>query len=403
MKENEPYLLAAGIACLALTPVVPFMIIPGTLAGIAVAIKANDYINDLHNKIDWRVLGIVNKSDHVPVLINHTDDTYVYSLPNGISIDDIDKKHAAIENIFKHKVNIYLCNNYNVVISLAESKETEYKDIYKLDIKKLPKGMRLALGFTKEGKAIELDLSGTELHTGVFGANGSGKSVCLNVLIVQLILKDVHLYLIDLKGGVEFGIYRRYANLKGFAKSTNEAIRLLTDAQKLMEERYNILFEKECKSYKDCKDMYPVVVVIDEYNNLMGVKDAQNLLFDLLSRARAANIIIILSTQNPTKDVVPGLIKANIKNTISFKVGTQVASEIALSEKGNYTAFTDLKNKGEGILRASGILVQFKGYYLTDSEIRSYIGHKLTRTEELKKEPKKENSKEDIKKIGELI
>lgn len=337
--------------------------------------------------IDFELLDIHNKRGDYP-RINKTINAavgkqYVIDVPIGLSIDNFIQKQKAIENCLKSRVKIELAQNYKVIITEIHN---NYAASYTPDYSTVKKDMKFKLGVSLSGKEITLDLGGTECHTLISGATGSGKSVCLNNLLTQFILKDIQLRLIDLKGGVEFGIYRKCRNVTYFATTPEEAESLLLDTVSLMNRRYKKLFTHEAKSYKDIKGMPPVVVVIDEFSVLdpKDCKAGHKALFELLSRARACNIIVIICTQRPDADILPGKLKCNLKNFISFKVQTAVNSGIALGDPTDARAFTDLRGDGDGIYKVGLKDEFFKGYYLTDAQIKSYI------------EPYKENKKPPI-------
>jgi hypothetical protein len=419
-QENDYESLAitclAGVGGLALSSTFPFLILPSAMAMIgSVGLVIYEQF-DKHKNRMWEVLGLVTKDDKAPICIKKrkvsTGEERVYHLPNGLSYKQIVAKKDEIENILKGKVKIELADNYNVVITTISSK---YKKQYQINLKdNLLDGMKFHLGIDLDGKPIILDLSGNEMHTGVFGSTGSGKSVSLNILMAQFILKNIAVSVIDLKGGVEFSMYRKYNKLRDLAITTDEAEKALIGLVDLMNKRYKILLDAECKSYKDYDAKYkgkmpPIVLIVDEYNALVGseYKDANRALFELLSRARACNIICIISTQRPSHDILSGNIKCNIKNFITFKVENEVDSEIVLSQKGNYRAFADLKSEGEGLLKTKGKITEFKGYYLSDKEILEQIVDKLNKKQPIQSFEKviktKTTTKEDIIKIDNLI
>lgn len=326
--------------------------------------------------ITWELLGMTNKNGDTPKIVRTLNtpsgSQYVINPPQGMSIKDFINKQQEIENVLKAPIKIELAPNYYIIITELKAR---YEAVYKLDTNNLAQGMKFNIGKSLEGKEITLDLSGTECHTGVFGSTGSGKSVFLNSLITQMVLKDLELRLIDLKGGVEFGIYRDYKHLTHFAITPEEAESLLLDTVKVMNARYKELFEKRAKSYKDLYTMKPIIVLIDEFS-VLDKKDnkvAHKCLFDLLSRGRACNICIILCTQRPSHEVVPGTIKCNLKNFISFKLENEIDSQVAI---GGNEAYKLLKHSGEGLIKVCDKLQGFKSYYLTDSEIESLIKDK---------------------------
>lgn len=406
-----------GAACLALTPTMPMLALPGVI-GVMGGLVIN-CVNQTKKESPtvWANTGLVTKDNKVPRLLKATsNDNYekqVYALPEGLSCDDLISKKDKLESAFKSKLKIDKTDDFNVVVTKIKSK---YEKEYKINLLENElQGMQFYLGVDITGKLIILDLSGNEMHTGVFGSTGTGKSVCLNLLMTQFILKDIEVRVIDLKGGVEFAMYRKYPRLSKFAITVPDAEQVLSSTVSLMDKRYKKLFESECKSYKDYNAkhnnaMKPIIVLIDEYNALIKNKSANENLFALLSRARAANIICIICTQRPSHEVLPGTLKCNIKNFITFKVENETDSEIVLSQKGNKMAFKDLTESGEGLLKKNGTIIPFKGYFLTDDEILGYIKEKLTGKHNIPqierkviKEKTKVNKKKDIEKLESLI
>lgn len=360
----------------------PILVIPGIVAVTgSMLISAMDLQHD--EKRIWVNVGVVNKEGLVPkrIVCRRVGQNieYVYALPSGLCYSDIAKHKEALENSFRSSLLIQKENNYVVITKVKNS----YPKKCFMDFRKSVSGKCIFdIGIDMKGNLVKLNLTGTEMHSGVFGSTGTGKSVFLNIIMTQIILNSFEVRVIDLKGGVEFGMYRKYPKLSKFAIKINEALMILSETLELMEKRYAKILSAGCKSFNDYNkkhgNMQPVFLIIDEYNGLIESKEAKKMLFELLSRARAANIIIFVCTQRPSADVLPGNIKCNLKNIVSFKVETDIDSEIVTSQKGNYMASKDLKAPGEGFIKSNGSFKLFKSYYLSDEEILQQIGDKLT-------------------------
>jgi hypothetical protein len=396
-----------GTLMIAVHNVLPILVLPGTI-GVAGSLLMYQLQNNDEYLNMFKTLNIVNKNNVYPKLLGKRligkNIARVYSIPAGLDFSEIEKHKEKMENILHSSISISK-ENYTFILTKIKSR---YPKVIKKDFTTIPKTLKFALGEDITGKCINLDLTGTEMHTGVFGATGTGKSVCLNIIMTQIIKNNYEVRVIDPKH-VEFTLYLDYPKLSKYAVKIEEARDVLESTVKLMDIRYMKLAEAKCKSAKEYKGagMEPVFLVADEYNALMEDKECKKLLFALLSRARAANIIVVIATQRPSADVLPGIIRCNLKNTISFQTETNVDSEIVTGQKGNYMAHTELKNPGEGFLKVGSKFTLFKSYYLTDDEIMAQIKDRLTgakkRIENVNKPKCINNSKKDVETIQSLI
>jgi len=238
----------------------------------------------------------------------------------------------------------------------------------------------LAIGKDTSGKAIVTDLSEMP-HLLVAGTTGSGKTVCLNSLIISILFNaspsEVKFIMIDPKM-VELVPYNDLPHL---------LCPVITDAKKAapalnwivmeMESRYK-QFNKEgvrnIKGYHAKNLLMPyIVVVVDELADLMQVsaKTVEGAIARLAQLARAAGIHLILATQRPSVDVITGVIKANFSSRISFKVASKVDSRTVLDTNGAET----LLGKGDFLFMKTGDPKPMRGQccYVSDDEINSVI------------------------------
>lgn len=238
----------------------------------------------------------------------------------------------------------------------------------------------LAIGKDTSGKAIVTDLADMP-HLLVAGTTGSGKTVCLNSLIMSILFKaspsEVKFIMIDPKM-VEMIPYNNLPHLM---------CPVITDAKKVssalnwvvmeMESRYK-LFNKEAvrniKAYHAKGLLMPyIVVVVDELADLMQVsaKTVEGAITRLAQLARATGIHLILATQRPSVDVITGVIKANFPSRISFKVASKVDSRTVLDTNGAET----LLGKGDFLFMKTGDPKPVRGQccFVSDEEIARVI------------------------------
>ena len=222
-------------------------------------------------------------------------------------------------------------------------------------------------------------------HLLIAGTTGSGKSVCMNSIIISLLYKaspeDVKLIMVDPKM-VELGIYNGIPHLlipvvtdpKKAAGSLQWAVTEMLRRYKLMSdagvrdlESYNSIAEAE----EDGQRMPQVVIIIDELADLMMVaaKEVEDSICRIAQMGRAAGMHLIIATQRPSADVITGLMKANIPSRIAFSVASAMESRIILDTMGA----EKLVGKGDMLFAPIGCgkPMRVQGCFVTDSEVES--------------------------------
>ncbi len=246
-----------------------------------------------------------------------------------------------------------------------------------------------ALGLDISGAPIVTDLQKMP-HGLIAGATGSGKSVCINSLLVSLLYKarpdQLKLLLIDPKM-VELAPYNRIphlvspvitdakaatAALKWAVEEMERRYQLFSHTGVRNMERYNQLSEAEGHSGE--KLPY-ILIVIDELADLMMVapNDVEESISRIAQKARACGIHMIVATQRPSVDVITGLIKANIPTRVSFSVSSSIDSRTILDATGA----EKLLGKGDMLFLPSGVSkpVRLQGTFVSDEEIDAVVNH----------------------------
>ena len=234
----------------------------------------------------------------------------------------------------------------------------------------------IALGKSISGIPIVGDL-GAMPHLLIAGTTGSGKSVCINTIILSLLYKyspeKCNLILIDPKM-LELSTYEGIPHLLcPVITEAKKATAALGWAVKEMESRYKLMTSVGVKNIdgynlKNKRHMPYIVVVVDEMSDLMLVagKEIENYIQRLSQMARAAGIHIIMATQRPSVDVITGTIKANFPTRISFQVSSKIDSRTILGEQGA----EQLLGKGDMLFMSSANkIVRIHGPYVSEIEI----------------------------------
>ena len=226
-------------------------------------------------------------------------------------------------------------------------------------------------------------------HMLIAGTTGSGKSVCMNSIIISLLYKagpeDVKLIMVDPKM-VELGIYNGIPHLlipvvtdpKKAAGSLQWAVTEMLRRYKLMSdagvrdlESYNSIMESE----EDGQKLPQVIVIIDELADLMLVaaKEVEDSICRIAQMGRASGMHLIIATQRPSADVITGLMKANIPSRIAFSVASAMESRIILDTQGA----EKLVGKGDMLYAPIGCgkPLRVQGCFVTDSEVEAVAGY----------------------------
>ena len=244
----------------------------------------------------------------------------------------------------------------------------------------------IALGKNIDGSPVYQDIAEMP-HALIAGATKSGKSVCLNTILLSLIIKnspeDLKLILVDPKK-VELTFYQEIPHLATpVISDPAEATEALKWATIEMDRRFEVLARYKCKQVKDYnkkrKDdptmerMPYIVCVVDEFNDLVmqSGQEVNDHIVRLAQKGRACGIHIILATQRPTVDVVSGTIKANIACRIAFKVASSLDSSIILDETGA----ENLLGRGDMLFKNNDNPFRAQGAYMEDDEIENLCNY----------------------------
>ena len=292
----------------------------------------------------------------------------------------------------KSHVGIEVPNSQKEVVGLKEIIASEE---FMKSTKELPFVLGKSISGLPKVSAIE-----KMPHLLVSGATGSGKSVCINTIIMSILYKhspdEVKLLLIDPKI-VELSIYNGIPHLiMPVITDPKKASSSLFWAIREMERRYKLFEEnhvRDISSYRDLSEIDEnieklpyVVIIIDELSDLMmtAASEVEDYITRLAQKSRACGIHLIIATQRPTVDVITGTIKANIPSRIAFAVTSQIDSRTILDMSGAET----LLGKGDMLFSPSDAMkpMRIQGAFVSDSEVLRVVNYiKQTREEEYDK------------------
>lgn len=296
----------------------------------------------------------------------------------------------------KNTVGVEVPNEKQVMVRLRELIENCPKEAEKMRIP-------LFLGKDVSGRAMAVDLAKMP-HLLIAGRTGTGKSVCLNTLILSILATrtpdQVRMLMIDPKM-VELSPYKRIPHLMHpVITDMKKAEAVLAWAVDKMEERYDLLaragvrhldsynkldpakrlerlgVDPESPDAEDVPDRMPyIVIVADEMADMMMTsgKDVEGHIIRLAQKSRAVGIHLVLATQKPTVDVITGLIKSNLPARISFQVASKTDSRVVLDEGGA----DKLLGNGDMLYLAPGTsnVSRAQGTFVSDDEVNGIIDY----------------------------
>ncbi len=279
-------------------------------------------------------------------------------------------------------------NTIGIEVPNRKSKPVLLKEIIESpEFKTNESPLAVAMGLDISGKPIVTDLQKMP-HGLIAGATGSGKSVCINAMLVSLLYKaspdEVKLLLIDPKM-VELAPYNHIPHLVSpVITDVKAATASLKWAVEEMERRYELFahtgvrdigrYNEMVKKHDEKSGKLPyLVIIIDELADLMMVApgDVEDSICRIAQKARACGIHLILATQRPSVDVITGLIKANIPTRIAFSVSSQVDSRTIIDSSGA----EKLLGRGDMLFLENGSSKPFRvqGNFVTDDEIEEVV------------------------------
>jgi len=339
--------------------------------------------NDTHDPeflekilLDFGVNGKIKKVSHGPVVtLNEFEPAAGVKVSKIINLSDDIARNTSSESARistipgSNTIGIELPNNSRENVYLSEILSNS-------DFKKKEVKLPIALGKNISGKPVVGDLSSMP-HLLIAGTTGSGKSVCINTIILSLLYRHTSekckFILIDPKM-LELSTYEGIPHLLcPVITEAKKAASVLGWVVKEMESRYRLMTKEGVRNIDsyNSKHKLPmpyIVVVVDEMSDLMLVagKEIENYIQKLSQMARAAGIHIIMATQRPSVDVITGTIKANFPTRISFQVTSKIDSRTILGEQGA----EQLLGKGDMLYMSSANrIIRIHAPFVSDNEI----------------------------------
>ena len=326
--------------------------------------------------LDFGVNGKIKKVSHGPVVtLNEFEPAAGIKVSKIINLSDDIARNTSSESARistipgSNTIGIELPNLSRENVYLSEI--LNHQDFKKREIK-LP----IALGKNISGIPIIGDLASMP-HLLIAGTTGSGKSVCINTIILSLLYRHTpdkcKFILIDPKM-LELSTYEGVPHLLcPVITEAKKAASVLGWVVKEMESRYRLMTKEGVRNIDgyNAKHKLPmpyIVVVVDEMSDLMLVagKEIENYIQKLSQMARAAGIHIIMATQRPSVDVITGTIKANFPTRISFQVTSKIDSRTILGEQGA----EQLLGKGDMLYMSSANrIIRIHAPYVSENEI----------------------------------
>lgn len=297
---------------------------------------------------------------------------YKFKIPIGMSLNSFQEKKEALEHFLKGKCDLEADKN---ILHIKYYKD-ELPDKFDFDIQQIKEnllGQKLALsiGRSREGH-IYNDFTSSACHMLVAGATDMGKSCFIRQLIASGIIayspNQLQFDAIDLKV-VEMKMFRKSDHFRNIATNQQQALELVKKLNEEVDERMAILEHYNKTNIWELKRHFTKrILIVDEYAEIDDDR-IKNGIDRLLRLARFCGIHVILATQRPTVDIVPGKSKANLIVRVAFKMSTQVDSKVILD---NDAAAHLPKKAGRGIYKINEN-IEFQAPYIDTKTVKTII------------------------------
>jgi len=307
--------------------------------------------------------------------INDYSTFYKFTLPTGLSTEDIEKVKVKIEEHFGKKINIHFLDRGLFGIEMfhdSTAKMYDYDDTITVDGE-----IAFPMGYDNNGRLITCVLSNGDnnVHMMIASTSGGGKSILLRVILTYLITKKkVDLYLIDLKR-TELAIFENCGCVKEVCYNSDDVLGLLQKITNIMQKRYDIFKNnkvRDIQSYNKKFKKSPmkfILVAIDEFSELMEDDKSQRELERIAALSRASGISLIICTQRPDAKVISSRIKANISVIAGLRTNTDINSRVIMDND----SLSNLRGNGHCIFRYGIKDIELQGMFIDDYQIEELI------------------------------
>ncbi|WP_101698702.1 FtsK/SpoIIIE domain-containing protein [Clostridium minihomine] len=364
-------------------------------------------------EIIFKDIGFMGKDRKYPYLLNEHKDgkKVIYTFKSNIPLTEWKKNQERIETGMDCSIRqIAEGNNKKIVKLITVPSDYKIPELIKWDDSFIQQQDGVIVIGESDLAQVSFDLNRTP-HVLAAGETGSGKSVILRCILWQMINKGSRIYMIDFKGGVEFGkAYERFGEVVTDRKRALTVLQNLTKENEARLQLFRELEVKNLKAYnqKTGENLSRIGVFIDEIAEMLdkkGVSKEDKPIYEQLEGeistlarlARATGINLFLGVQRPDANVLTGQIKNNIPVRISGRFADKAASEIVLAN----TAACDLPDiKGRFLYKVGNETVEFQSYWFNDDtdlhDVDLEPGDMLTEASTYKPTKKPKNSSADM-------
>ncbi|MGL4451735.1 MAG: FtsK/SpoIIIE domain-containing protein [Sarcina sp.] len=357
----------------------------GLMDGLNVIAKTTLDLFFKGNKMEYMFteIGLINKKGHTPRLRKTVDGVsytaYLFTIPIGLSIKDFEQNKYEIAQGMKEDVNdlnIEWVNNQALITVKRENKEISYNyTSYEFDDK-----LRIPIGINLINSEIVYWEFLKTAHLLIAGSTGGGKSVALGVVVSHIIkhFPGAKLYLQDTKW-VDLFLFENAKQVEYYCDGREGIEEVLSELIGVMDERYKLIRSLNCRDISSynakAKDkIQPIFLVIEEMATFNSKDKNDNEFYEslkqLLNKGRGCLIEVILTTQTPYVESIPGILKNALGNILGLRCNTTQAS---FSVCGEDHGLTKLKGNGHGRFYTREGEQELQVFNIRDDEIENIV------------------------------
>ena len=326
---------------------------------------------------------LYNSKKNKPILkksnSSEANHVYLFTIPTGLCLKDFHKNIEAIAQFLHTDLQHIKIENINNLACITVCHKDDIIYNYEDYQFQTEAGIKIPIGINLNDYSIVYwqPSEPSETHLLIGGSTGAGKSVALSVILAHIIkfYKNAELYLQDTKS-LDLFVFEKAMQVtvfnegKDYVKETAKRLNEIREEREKEIKKYNCRNIEEMPKKRKPNYIFYVLEELASFNPKQEDAETYKYIADLLSKGRASGIYVILTTQAPYSEILPGMLKNNINTTLGLKTKTIEASKVVC---GDYDALVNLRGKGHGKLFNANGVQELKCFNIQKDTIKKIV------------------------------